>query len=70
MIGEFDIYGVFIPELLVWMLLAYGLLRLVTMGFARWRFYRHVWHRSMFDLGIYVILLGLVVFVSYLFRTG
>ncbi|WP_347558976.1 DUF1656 domain-containing protein [Robbsia sp. KACC 23696] len=70
MIGEFDIYGVFVPELLVWMLLTYGLLRICSMVFARLGVYRRVWHRSVFDLGIYVILLGLVVYVSYMFRTG
>jgi hypothetical protein len=32
-------------------------------------FYRLVWHRSIFDLGIYVLLLGLVVLVSHRFIT-
>jgi hypothetical protein len=27
-------------------------------------FYRFVWHRSIFDLGIYVLVLGVVVIVS------
>jgi hypothetical protein len=36
---------------------------------ARTGFYRFVWHRSIFDLGIYVLVLGLVVIVSHRFIT-
>ncbi|CAH2898966.1 MAG: Tetrapartite efflux system component, FusD-like [uncultured Paraburkholderia sp.] len=57
MIGEIDIFGVFVPAVLVLMLVAY----LIT----RVGFYRFVWHRSIFDLGIYVLVPGLVVVVSH-----
>jgi len=67
MIGEIDILGVFVPAVLVLMLIAY----LVNLGirkvFERAGVYRFVWHRSIFDLGIYVLVLGLVVIVSHRF---
>ena len=65
MIGEIDVFGVFVPAVLVLMLIAY-LINLVIRGvLARVGFYRLVWHRSIFDLGVYVLVLGLVVVVSH-----
>ncbi|HJU49472.1 MAG TPA: DUF1656 domain-containing protein [Pseudogulbenkiania sp.] len=58
MIGEVDIYGVFIPSLLVLMLLALavtGCLRFVLM---RLGVYKIVWHSSLFNFALYVIVLG------------
>jgi Protein of unknown function (DUF1656) len=64
MISEIDVYGVFVPSLLVWVGVALpltaGLRRLL-----RWfGFYRLVWHRALFDLALLVIVLGVVVAVS------
>jgi len=64
MVSEIDVYGVFIPSLLVWVVAALpltaGLRRLL-----RWfGFYRLVWHRALFDLALLVIVLGVVVAVS------
>ena len=60
MIGEFDIYGVYVPALAVYaaiaLLLQIAIIRLLD---AR-GFYRLVWHRALFDLAIYVIVLGVV----------
>jgi len=61
MIGEIDLYGVFVPPLLLWvgaaLPLTAGLRRLL-----RWLgFYRLVWHRPLFDLALLVIVLGGVV---------
>ena len=63
MIGEIDVYGVFVPSLLVWvgaaLPLTAGLRRLL-----RWvGGYRLVWHRPLFDLALLVIVLGAVVAV-------
>lgn len=61
MIGEFDIYGVYFPAFAVFAAIALLLQVAVinrllnTLGFYRW-----VWHRALFDLAIYVILLGVV----------
>ena len=65
MIGEIDIYGVFLPAVLVLMLVSYLFCLVVTRVFARVGLYRFVWHRSIFDLAIYVIVLGVVVIVSH-----
>ena len=60
MIGEFDIYGVYVPAFAVYaaiaLLLQIAIIRLLD---AR-GFYRLVWHRALFDLAIYVIVLGVV----------
>jgi hypothetical protein len=65
MIGEIDIYGVFLPAVLVLMLVSYLFCLVLTRLFARVGLYRFVWHRSIFDLAIYVIVLGIVVIVSH-----
>ena len=60
MIGEFDIYGVYVPAFAIYaaiaLLLQIAIIRLLD---AR-GFYRLVWHRALVDLAIYVILLGVV----------
>src|SRR5476649_353008 len=65
MIGEVDIYGVYLTAALVLMLVAYLFCLVVTRVFDRVGLYRFVWHRSIFDLAIYVIVLGVVVIVSH-----
>lgn len=58
---EIDLYGVFVPALLVVMLAAFALTTCVRLLLGRVGFYRHVWHRSLFNLCLYVIVLGGVV---------
>jgi len=61
MIGELNVYGVFVPALLAWSALAV----LATMGLRailrRAGFYRLVWHAALFDAAVFVILLGALV---------
>jgi hypothetical protein len=60
-IGELSLYGVFVPALLVWAFLAVlgtVVLRKVLRPIG---FYRLVWHPALFDVAIFVILLGGVV---------
>ena len=61
MTGELDIYGVFIPSLAAWMLIAFLVSLPLRRALAATGFYRLVWHRPLFDLALYVILLGCVV---------
>ena len=60
MIGEFDIYGVYVPAFAIYaaiaLLLQIAIMRLLDAC----GFYRLVWHRALVDLAIYVILLGVV----------
>jgi hypothetical protein len=59
-IGEFDIYGVYVPSFAIYaaiaLLLQIAIMRLLD----AFGFYRLVWHRALFDLTIYVIVLGVV----------
>ena len=61
MIGEFDIYGVYFPAFAVFAAIAF-LLQIIVINrlLDATGFYRLVWHRALFDLAIYVILLGVV----------
>jgi len=61
MTGEFDIYGVYFPAFAVFAAAAFMLQVVVINRFLNAvGFYRWVWHRALFDLAIYVILLGVV----------
>lgn len=60
-LGEIDIGGVFVPGLLVAALGAGALLLSVRALLGRIGLYAHVWHRNLFDLALYVILLSAIV---------
>jgi hypothetical protein len=60
MTGKFDIYGVFVPALLVWALVALSLTGVLRTVLARVGFYRLVWHRPLVDLSLLVIVLTIV----------
>lgn len=61
MTAEIDLYGVFIPSLLLWVGAALPLTA-VLRRLLRWLgFYRFVWHRPLFDFALLVIVLGGVV---------
>jgi hypothetical protein len=61
---EIDIFGVLVPSLLLWLVVAYVLLALLRAILERTGFYRAVWHPALFDLAVYVCLLGGVVYLS------
>jgi len=61
---ELDIYGVLVPALLLWLIVAYALSVVVTKFMQRFGLYRLVWHRALFNFALYVCLLGVVVFLS------
>jgi len=62
-IGEFDVYGVFVPALLVWALVALSLSLVLRAVLRRIGFYRLVWHRPLVDLSLLVIILAVVAAV-------
>lgn len=64
MIGELDISGVFLPTLLVMMIGTYLLFLGVHAVLVRVHFYRLVWHRALFNVGLYALLLGAVDSIS------
>jgi hypothetical protein len=61
MSGEIDIYGVFVPSLLAWMVIAFFITGGLRFVLARIGFYKLVWHRSLFNLALYVLVLGATV---------
>lgn len=61
---EIDIYGVFVPALLLWLVVAYALSAVLRRVLHRTRLYRLVWHAALFDFALYVCLLGGVVYLS------
>lgn len=64
MIGEFNIYGVYMPWLLGLGVLTLGVAWVVRRVLALVGFYRLVWHPALFDLALYVVLLYGVVLIS------
>ncbi len=60
MIGDVDLSGVFLPTLLVLMGITYVLYLLVHGVLMRLHFYRLVWHRALFNVALYALLLGAV----------
>ena len=64
MMPELNIYGVFVPALFAWMLIAFGTSLLMKRILSWAGFYRFVWHRPLFDVALYVVLLGIVVFFA------
>jgi protein AaeX len=59
-IGDFDIYGVYFPIFVIFAAIAFLLQIVIKRLLNAYGFYRWVWHRALFDLAIYVILLGAV----------
>ncbi len=60
MIGEIDVSGIFLPTLLVMMAITYVLFLMVHGVLNRLQFYRLVWHRALFNVGLYALMLGAV----------
>ncbi|MXN17925.1 DUF1656 domain-containing protein [Pseudooceanicola sp. GBMRC 2024] len=61
---DLDLAGVFLPTLLVLMLLCYAAFRLLHRALARIGLYRHVWHPALFDIALYVSLVGASVLIQ------
>ncbi|WP_430869496.1 DUF1656 domain-containing protein [Cupriavidus basilensis] len=59
--AEIDVYGVFVPSLLALMFLTFVITAGMRAVLARVGFYRLVWHRSLFNLALYLLVLGGVV---------
>ena len=60
MTGEISVYGVFLPILLVWFLIALPLTAVLRRGLTRIGFYRLIWHRPLVDLSLLVIVTAAV----------
>jgi hypothetical protein len=58
MIGEVSLYGLYVPPLLLLALLSLGVVRVLDRVLARLGIYRLVWHPALFNLALFVIVLG------------
>lgn len=63
MIGEFSVYGLYVPWLLVLCLVSLACSRVLSRLLARWGLYRFVWHPALFDAALFIILLGGLTFL-------
>jgi hypothetical protein len=61
---ELDLFGVLVPSLLLWSVLAYMLARIVSRLIAQAGLYRRIWHPALFDFALYVCLVASLVFAS------
>ncbi|WGD49352.1 DUF1656 domain-containing protein [Bradyrhizobium sp. CB1650] len=66
---ELDLFGVQVPSLLLWSVVAYVLARGVSRVMGRIGLYRHVWHPALFDFAAYVCIVTDLVFGSKEFFT-
>jgi hypothetical protein len=64
MIGEASIGGVFVPQLLLLAILAFGLTTCVRRVLRALRLYRFVWHSGLFDVAVFLVLLWLVAMLT------
>ena len=62
--GELNLGGVFIPPLLAFSFLAALPFALLRKVFLLTGLYRLVWHRALFDIALYVVLVGLFDLLS------
>lgn len=62
--ADLDVYGVFVPSLLLGIVTAYVLASVVSRLFQRAGLYRFVWHRALFDFAVFISLLGVIVYLS------
>jgi Protein of unknown function (DUF1656) len=61
---EIDVFGVLVPALLLWLLVTSALCAMLRPVLQRTGLYRFIWHRALFDLAVFVCLLGGVVYLS------
>ncbi|MBC7585674.1 DUF1656 domain-containing protein [Tardiphaga sp. vice352] len=61
---EIDLFGILVPALLLWLILTYLIGALLRPLMVRGGLYNYVWHPALFDLALFVCLLGGVVYLS------
>ena len=61
-----EFFGFYLPPLILWASIALVLLAVLRRILERLDFYRFVWHRSLFNLALYVLLVGGITFLGSL----
>ncbi len=65
MIKEVDLFGIFLPPMLVYGLAALVVWYVLRRGFAWMGLYRFVWHPALFNTALYVLVLASCVFIVF-----
>ncbi len=60
MLKEINIDGVFFSPFVAYMIIAALIFFPLRMLFDRWALQRYVWHRPLFDLSVFIIILSLI----------
>jgi hypothetical protein len=60
--GEFDLFGIYLPPLMLAGMIAWPLTLMLSRALNHVGFYRFVWHRPMVNLALFVLVLGGTVF--------
>ncbi|XID74691.1 DUF1656 domain-containing protein [Alkanindiges sp. WGS2144] len=66
MAGELDFYGIYIPVILIQALLAYVIYSYVLKAMDKWQLDRWILLPTVFHLCLYIIVLGMMVWVCRL----
>jgi hypothetical protein len=61
---ELDLFGVLVPSLLLWSVIAFVLARIASRLIARAGLYRRIWHPALFDFALFICLVASFVFAS------
>ena len=61
---ELDLFGVLVPSLVLWSVLAFVLARIISKLIGRVGLYRWIWHPALFDFSLFVCLIASLVFTS------
>ncbi len=64
---DLDIYGVYLPGFFGTMFAAYVVMLVLRRLAARSGFYALVWHRALFDLAVYVLIVGALFSLNFKF---
>ena len=68
MIGEFGVFGMYFPYLMLTSLLALAATRLISLLLAKKGLYRFIWHPALFEIALFLIVLWLFVTLFSFFR--
>lgn len=60
MLKELDFFGVYLSPFVLYLAIALVLFFPLRLLFDRWMIQRYVWHRPLFDISVFMIILSLV----------
>jgi hypothetical protein len=61
---EVDLFGVLVPSLLLWSVVAFVIARIASKLIARAGLYRRIWHPALFDFSLFICVVASLVFTS------